>query len=147
MKVGLGLVCLIIAMGVPARAQTALACGQPVHASIDAAWSGTSTHSERPPARAGGIISIFATGLGLTDITVGSGEAPPAGLLANVTVSVTVTVGGQPAAVSFAGLAPGFAGVYQINAQVPAGIAPGPAVPVVLTQGGVASNTATIGVR
>ena len=58
-----------------------------------------------------------------------------------------VTIGGQPATVSFAGLAPGFVGVYQVNAQVPAGITPGDAVPVVLTQGSSQSNTATIAVR
>ncbi len=60
---------------------------------------------------------------------------------------MTVTIGGQPAAVSFAGLAPGFVGVYQVNAQVPAGITPGDALPVVVTQGGFRSNTATVAVR
>jgi uncharacterized protein (TIGR03437 family) len=37
--------------------------------------------------------------------------------------------------------------VYQINAQVPAGITSGSAVPVVLTQGGASSNIATIAVQ
>jgi len=59
----------------------------------------------------------------------------------------TVTIGGLPATVSFAGLAPGFAAVYQVNAQVPTGVAAGDAVPVVITQAGASSNTATIAVK
>ncbi len=38
-------------------------------------------------------------------------------------------------------------GVYQVNAEVPLSVVPGDAVPVVLTQGGFRSNTATIAVR
>jgi len=60
---------------------------------------------------------------------------------------VTVTIGGLAAPVTFAGLAPGLAGVYQVNAQVPAGVVANDAVPVVITQGNLQSNTATIAVR
>ncbi len=99
------------------------------------------------PAEIGGFISIFCTGLGATEPAVPSGDPGPAGPLATVTTPVMVTIGGQPATVSFAGLAPRFVGVYQVNAQVPAGITPGDIVPVVLTQGGFQSNTATIAVQ
>jgi len=58
-----------------------------------------------------------------------------------------VTIGGVEAAVEFAGLAPGFVGLYQVNARVPAGVAAGNAVALVLTQNGVPSNTVTIAVR
>jgi uncharacterized protein (TIGR03437 family) len=44
-------------------------------------------------------------------------------------------------------LAPGFAAVYQVNAQVPAGVAAGDALPVVITQSGASSNTATIAAK
>jgi uncharacterized protein (TIGR03437 family) len=37
---------------------------------------------------------------------------------------VTVTIGGVNAPVFFAGLIPGFTGLYQVNATVPTGIAP-----------------------
>jgi uncharacterized protein (TIGR03437 family) len=57
-----------------------------------------------------------------------------------------VTIGGVPATVSFSGLAPGFVGLYQINAQVPAATLTGPWIPIGLTIGGVTSNTATIAV-
>jgi len=99
------------------------------------------------PARIGGIVSIFCTGLGLTYPPVVSGQPGPAAPLAAVKTAVTVTIDGRPATVSFAGLAPGLVAVYQVNAEVPAGTTPGNAVPVVLTQGGFRSNTATIAVK
>ena len=60
---------------------------------------------------------------------------------------VTVTIGGQPATVQFAGLSPGFAGLYQINAVVPAGVTPGNAVAVVLQTAGQVSPPVTMAVR
>ena len=60
---------------------------------------------------------------------------------------VTVTIGGAPATVTFSGLVPGFAGLYQIDARVPAMSATGDAVPVSVTISGAASNTVTIAVR
>ena len=99
------------------------------------------------PARIGGFVSIYSTGLGATQPAVASGERAPTSPLATVITQPTVTIGGQSATVTFAGLAPGFAGVYQVNVQVPTGVTLGDAVAVVLTQGGFRSNTATIAVR
>jgi minor extracellular serine protease Vpr len=60
----------------------------------------------------------------------------------------TVSVGGATVSdVEFSGLAPGYVGLYQVNAQVPAGAATGSAVPVVISIGGVASNTVTMAVQ
>jgi uncharacterized protein (TIGR03437 family) len=58
-----------------------------------------------------------------------------------------VTIGGVPADVSFSGLAPGYVGLYQVNAQVPAGLAANAATPVVISMEGIASNTVTIAVE
>ena len=99
---------------------------------------------ETRPAESGEFLSIFCTGLGATSPTVGAGE-PGAGEA--VTTPVTATIGGVPATVRFAGLAPGFVGLYQVNAVVPGGVVPGPAVPLVITQDGIASNTVTIAVQ
>jgi len=100
------------------------------------------------PTTVGGIISIYCTGLGATDPAVASGQPGPSiEPLARVKMLPTVTIGGLAAPVSFAGLAPGFAAVYQVNAQVPADVTPGDAVSVVITQGGFSSNTATIAVK
>ena len=55
-----------------------------------------------------------------------------------------VRLGGVPLAVTYAGLAPGQVGVYQINARAPARTAVGIEVPLTVTQGGM---TATVTVR
>ena len=57
------------------------------------------------------------------------------------------TIGGKSAQVAFSGLTPGYAGLYQINAVVPAGITTGDAVPVVLSVEGQTSPPVTIAVR
>ena len=78
---------------------------------------------ETRPAESGEFLSIFCTGLGATSPTVGAGE-PGAG--ETVTTPVTATIGGVNASVSFAGLAPGFVGLYQVNAVVPEAWPPAP---------------------
>jgi uncharacterized protein (TIGR03437 family) len=98
--------------------------------------------------KAGEVVVIYATGLGATSPAVATGQAAPAvPPLALVTTPVKVTIGGVDATVEFAGLAPGFVGLYQVNARVPAGVAAGNAVALVITQNGVASNTVTIAVK
>jgi uncharacterized protein (TIGR03437 family) len=59
----------------------------------------------------------------------------------------TVTIGDQPAQVFFSGLAPEFAGLYQVNVIVPSGIAPGANVPVILTVAGVSSPPVTVAIQ
>ena len=56
---------------------------------------------------------------------------------------MTATIGGQPAQVQFAGLAPSYVGLYQVNVQIPSGLPPGTAT-LVLSAGGVPSNTVTL---
>jgi uncharacterized protein (TIGR03437 family) len=58
-----------------------------------------------------------------------------------------MTIGGLPVTPSFAGLAPGYVGLYQVNAQVPSGVTPGNAVPVLMTVNGSVSNTVTVAVQ
>ncbi len=71
------------------------------------------------PARKGETVLVFLTGLGATSPPVGDGQAGPANPLSLVTANVTVYVGGLPATVAFKGLAPGFAGLYQLNITIP----------------------------
>ena len=59
----------------------------------------------------------------------------------------TVTIGGVEARVLFSGMAPGFVGLWQINAEVPSSVTSGPAVSLVISAGGVSSNTVTIAVE
>jgi uncharacterized protein (TIGR03437 family) len=80
---------------------------------------------------------IYCTGLGVV-------TSPPAdGAAANgqsTVAKATVTIGGAKAKVSFSGLAPGFVGLYQVNALVPLGLASGNQ-PVVITVASSKSNS------
>ncbi|MDE3166847.1 MAG: hypothetical protein KGN36_13660 [Acidobacteriota bacterium] len=98
------------------------------------------------PAKPGEYLSIYCTGLGDVSNRPVLGAASPSDPLSQTLTPPAVTIGGVNAPVTFSGLAPGFVGLYQINVQVPDGIAPGGAVPLTVTIGGVASNTATIAV-
>lgn len=99
------------------------------------------------PAARGGVVVLYGTG---------EGQTSPAGIDGKLTVAplprpvlpVTATIGGVPADVLYAGGAPGqVAGLWQVNVQVPAALAPGPH-PVVVRVGGVASQDGvTVAVR
>jgi uncharacterized protein (TIGR03437 family) len=95
--------------------------------------------SSSHPAKPGEYLVMYLVGMGATDPAVASGTQTPASPLAKVTNQPTVTVASQPASVAFAGLTPGFVGLYQINFQVPASVASG-VVEVDVTQNGVAAN-------
>jgi uncharacterized protein (TIGR03437 family) len=101
------------------------------------------------PATAGStFIQIYCTGLGAVTNQPPSGSpAPSSPPFATTTTTPTVTIGGVPAPVAFAGLAPGFVGLYQVNAQVPAAAPSGTTVPVVISIGGATSNTVTVAVQ
>ena len=92
-------------------------------------------NSSTNPARRGDYVSIFATGAGVTtprSVDGLLGSAP----LGQPNAGVSVTIGGQPCQLNFAGAAPGLvAGAIQINAQVPAGAPSGPNVPLQVTFG------------
>jgi len=68
------------------------------------------------PILPGDEITILANGLGTVMPPVATGMPGPTNPLSVVAIRPIVKVGGLPASVSFAGLAPGLAGVYQINA-------------------------------
>jgi uncharacterized protein (TIGR03437 family) len=78
-------------------------------------------------------IALFVTGLG-AEVTDNDGD---------VKSTVQVTVNGNPVTVSYAGRAPGFVGLNQINFQLPTTINAG-TYNVVVSRNGFVSNTATI---
>lgn len=95
------------------------------------------------PARAGDFLQIYATGLGAVSPAVRSGLAAPLSPLSATVAEPRVTIGGVPAPVAFSGLAPGFAGLYQLTVQVPQGLAGG-RQRVSVTLGGLRSNEAEV---
>ena len=96
------------------------------------------------PAKVGSVVSLFFTGLGAVDIPVHAGEPGPLSPLAKAVAKVAATVGGQPATIQFAGLAPGYAGLAQVNLVVPP-LATG-VYPVIIVVGDAVSNSALLNV-
>jgi uncharacterized protein (TIGR03437 family) len=100
-------------------------------------------NSASNPAARGDWVSIFATGAGVTTPSSVDGFLASAPLPAP-NANVSVTIGGLPCQLNYEGAAPGLvSGVLQINAQVPAEVAPGPNVPVQISIGS-ANSPATI---
>jgi uncharacterized protein (TIGR03437 family) len=95
-------------------------------------------------ARAGEVLIVYATGLGAVTPAVRNGYDSLDALRSTVAMPV-MTIGGVPARVMFSGLAPQFVGVYQLNVEVPAGVSPGPSVPMQISAGGI-MHQATIAV-
>ncbi len=107
------------------------------------------------PAHPGDFLQIYTTGLGLSTPNgdpAGAGLAsgtlaPASGNPLYLTVATpTVSIGGAQATVLFSGVAPGFAGLYQVDVQIPASVAAGSDVPLQIAMPGGAADTATIAV-
>lgn len=100
-------------------------------------------NSSSNPAKAGDIIMAYLTGAGAVSPQPADGAA--AGSSSKVTSTPSATIGGQPVTnVQFAGLAPGFVGLWQFNLQVPSGVTGD--VPLTVTVGGQTSNAANVSV-
>jgi len=106
-----------------------------------------SLNSPIEPAPRGSIVTLFATGEGVDDPAATDGM-PAAEPLPKPTLPVTLTVGGFPVDILFAGAAPGYAGLLQINARLPGAAAPAGNLPVVLRIGAASSQSGvTLAVR
>ncbi len=89
------------------------------------------------PAARGSVIQIYATGGGQTGGTTGALALPGE----KIALPVLVKIGGMNATVSFAGSAPGeVEGLVQINAVVPANLAPGASIPIEVDIGATVSQ-------
>jgi uncharacterized protein (TIGR03437 family) len=100
------------------------------------------------PAKVGDNLFVYLTGLGPVKTPPKDGAAPcplvgPCNFNTQTYKSNTepvVMVGGIQATVQYAGLSPQYVGVYQVNFQVPPGVAPGDAVPLQIQIGGTTST-------
>jgi uncharacterized protein (TIGR03437 family) len=103
------------------------------------------------PAAAGDWVSIYCTGLGAVGYQPATGSPAPIPTgpdfpLSWALTEPAVTIGGVQTAVIYWGLAPGYVGLYQLNANVPA-VTPSNAIPVTVYIGGAVSNTVTMAVK
>ncbi len=93
------------------------------------------------PARRGSFVSLFGTGQGALDPPLGTGQvAAGPGSLSRFVQDVQASVGSRPAAVSFAGMAPGFVGLFQVNLRVPMDAPLGPQTRLSVEIGGAATQ-------
>ena len=96
------------------------------------------------PASADSTVTVYLTGQGAVTPPVATGEPAPGATLAQALFPVTATVGGLPATVTFAGLSPDSAGLFQVNLILPM-IGAG-SQPLVVTVNGVPSNTRPVSI-
>jgi uncharacterized protein (TIGR03437 family) len=71
------------------------------------------------PAKRGSYVTVYGIGLHVVTPSFVAGQVPPSNPLSAAVNTVAASIGGVPATVSFAGLAPGYAGLYQIYILVP----------------------------
>ncbi len=92
------------------------------------------------PAARGSVVVLYATGEGQTN-PGGVNGLPAASPYPKPLAGVSLRIGGYPAEILYAGAAPGYVGLMQINARVPSGYAGPGVLPVTLTVGGIASQS------
>jgi uncharacterized protein (TIGR03437 family) len=103
--------------------------------------------SDSTPIHLNQVLNIYMTGLGAVNTSVRPGDPAPTNPLAATTAAPEITIGGASIFTLWSGLAPGFVGVNQVNAQVPFHHIPtGSNIPFTITQGG-ASTTVMVRVE
>jgi uncharacterized protein (TIGR03437 family) len=107
------------------------------------------------PAAPGDYVTVYATGLGRSTpngdpngLPLATGQTAPAtgNPLYRTVLTPQVTVAGTPVNVTYSGLTPGYAGLYQINFRIPDNTPNGDAVPIVVSLDGNV-DSATIAVQ
>ena len=88
--------------------------------------------------QAGDVVSFYGSGFGPVDPAITDGVLQAAS--SAMTTPLTLTIGGRTVQTSFAGLAPGFAGVYQFKTTVPVDIGAGDQQ-VVIQAGGLSTQS------
>jgi uncharacterized protein (TIGR03437 family) len=77
------------------------------------------------PAQIGETVSVYLTGLGAVSPGIADGAAGPTGTLSQTVSTIAADISGTTATVTFAGLAPQLAGLYQANLTIPSGLTAG----------------------
>jgi uncharacterized protein (TIGR03437 family) len=104
--------------GVLTQTQNGLGNGSILHA------ANYSLVTSASPAQAGETVALYLTGLGAISPTVPDGSEGPTSTLSQPTNTIAVDLSGTTATAS-SYLAPGLAGLYQINVTIPTGLTSG----------------------
>ena len=98
------------------------------------------------PLSSGQTLTIYCTGLGAISQPLNPASAAGSTPISAVN-SVSVSIGGQNMPVTFAGLVPGYPGVYEVTGTVPSGLSSGTGVPVTITVAGQTSAAINVSVQ
>ena len=90
------------------------------------------------PANRGDVLTVYCTGLG---------SVQPQGSLYVTVNPVTAVLNSAELPVQFAGLTPGFIGLYQVNVPIPGGSTPGTSLSLAIKAAGVVSNTVNVAIQ
>ena len=107
-------------------------------------FPGVNTH----PAHIGDTLTLFGIGMGATSPAAGTGAAPASAASLNSTPIVFFgDFAAEPATPLYAGVTPGFAGLYQVNVTIPDGVPPGNVDVRLMFPDGTVSNPVQIAVQ
>jgi uncharacterized protein (TIGR03437 family) len=90
------------------------------------------------PASRGDVLVVYCSNLGAVQ---------PQGNLFVAVSPVTALLNSVELPVQYAGLTPGFIGLYQVNVPIPGGTAPGASLSLTIKAGGVLSNTVNVAIQ
>ena len=135
-----------------AQAAPVILAGPDAHAeATNILAGGQSANAPASPAHPGDTIVFYCIGLGAVDQFVDAGSATPISPLVRTVNPVALQIGGQAVSTtdpnSLAMLTPGFVGLYQFAAVIPAGTATGDAVPVMVSVAGQSSPIAYVSIQ
>lgn len=85
------------------------------------------------PGKPGDVVTLWATGLGQTDPQMIYGQLPTVAAPLAPGVGLSILLNGKSlpsASITYAGIAPGFAGLYQVNVKLPASLPANPEIRV-----------------
>jgi|CZKS01.1.fsa_nt_gi uncharacterized protein (TIGR03437 family) len=77
------------------------------------------------PAQAGETVAVYMSGLGTVFPAILDGVGAPSNPPSTTSNTFNADISGTTANIAFQGLAPGFAGLYQVNIQIPTGLTAG----------------------
>jgi len=134
---GTGVLTVVTPSGTQATAAVNVTPFEPGIFSGAVLHAGTAISAVTTPVTAGDYIEIYCTGLGLTHAVGG---------LQETVIAPVVFIGAVPVTPVYSGLTPGLAGLYQVDVQVPAGVAPG-IESLLMSVSGAHSNQISIAVQ